>query len=190
SGAGHESAQPRRRILRDLRLARSERLRVSAALLVALGVGALLGAPLPQSVVADRLVIDKSERTLTVVWHGVPLKTYRVALGGAPTGAKDRQGDERTPEGVYTVDRRLENSAFHRALHLSYPDREDIAAARAAGVKPGGDIAIHGLRDGFAWVGSAHTLFDWTDGCIALTNEEIEELWRAVPAGTKVEIKP
>lgn len=163
---------------------------MKAALLAALGAGALLGAPLPQSIAADRLVIDKSERTLTLFWHGVALKTYRVALGGAPNGPKEKQGDERTPEGAYTVDRRLENSAFHRALHLSYPNREDRAVAREARVNPGGDIAIHGLRDGFAWVGSAHTLFDWTDGCIAVTNDEIEELWRAVPQGTEVEIRP
>jgi murein L,D-transpeptidase YafK len=163
---------------------------VRAALVVAFGVVALLGAPLPRSVTADRLLIDKSERTLTVFWHGVPLKTYRVALGAAPDGPKQRQGDERTPEGVYKVDKRLENSAFHRALHLSYPSRQDRALAHAARVNPGGDVAIHGLRDGFAWVGSAHTLFDWTDGCIALTNDEIDELWRAVPTGTPVEIRP
>jgi murein L,D-transpeptidase YafK len=163
---------------------------VRAALLAALGAGALLGTPLPQSVTADRLVVDKSERTLVLFWHGVPLKTYRVALGGAPNGPKARQGDERTPEGAYTVDRRLENSAFHRGLHLSYPNAEDRALARAARLHPGGDIAIHGLREGFAWVGAAHTLFDWTDGCIAVTNDEIDELWRAVPTGTPVEIRP
>jgi murein L,D-transpeptidase YafK len=163
---------------------------VRGALLAALGAGALLAAPLPQGVTADRLLVDKSERTLTLFWHGVPLKTYRVALGGAPNGPKEKQGDERTPEGVYHVDKRLEKSAFHRGLRISYPNREDRAIAREAGVHAGGDIAIHGLRDGLAWVGSAHTLFDWTDGCIAVTNEEIDELWRAVPKGTEVEIRP
>ena len=161
-----------------------------SALLVALGAGALLGAPLPKSITADRLVVDKSERTLTLFWHGVPLKTYRIALGANPNGHKERQGDERTPEGAYEVDKRLESTDFHRSLHLSYPNREDRAVARAARENPGGGIAIHGLRDGFAWVGSAHTLFDWTDGCIAVTNEEVEELWRAVPKGTQVEIRP
>lgn len=147
-------------------------------------------APLQRDVIADRLVVDKSERTLTLVWHGVPLKVYRIALGGNPVGHKLKQGDEKTPEGVYTIEKRHEDSNFHRALHLSYPRPEDRARARADGVSPGGDIEIHGLRPGFEWLGSAHTLFDWTDGCIAVTNEEIEELWRAAPDGTVVEIVP
>ena len=149
-----------------------------------------LALPLPRGITADRLVVDKSERTLTVWWHGVPLKTYRVSLGGDPVGAKEKQGDARTPEGVYTVEKRHESSEFHRALHLSYPNAADRAQARAARVKPGGNIEIHGLKPGYEWVGSAHTLFDWTDGCIAVTNSEIEELWRTVPLGTPVEIRP
>jgi murein L,D-transpeptidase YafK len=135
-------------------------------------------------------VIDKSERTLTLFWHGVPLKVYRVALGGDPVAPKRRQGDERTPEGHYVVALRHEKSEFHRALHLSYPNAADRARARADRVHPGGDIEIHGLREGYGWVGSAHTLFDWTNGCIAVTNAEIDELWRAAPKGTPVEIVP
>jgi len=135
-------------------------------------------------------VIDKSERTLTVWWHGVPLKVYRVALGSDAVAPKRSQGDGRTPEGHYVVALRHETSDFHRALHLSYPNAEDRARARAQGVTPGGNIEIHGLRDGFEWVGSAHTLFDWTNGCVAVTNEEIDELWRAAPIGTPVEIEP
>ena len=147
-------------------------------------------APLARGVKADRLVIDKSERTLTLWWHGVPLKVYRVALGGNPDGPKERQGDERTPEGRYVVALRHDDSEFHRALHLSYPNALDRARARAERVSPGGNIEIHGLRDGFDWVGSAHVLFDWTNGCIAVTNAEIEELFLAVPKGTPVEIGP
>jgi murein L,D-transpeptidase YafK len=147
-------------------------------------------APLPRGLTADRLVIDKSERTLTLYWHGVAIKVYRVALGGDPVAPKRRQGDARTPEGSYVVAQRLENSEFHRALQLSYPNAEDRARARAAFENPGGNIEIHGLRGGFDWVGSAHTLFDWTDGCIAVTNIEIEELFRAAPNGTPVEIQP
>ena len=158
--------------------------------LVLLAVSPALAAPLSRGVTADRLVIDKSERTLTLFWHGVPLKVYRVALGGDPVGAKERQGDERTPEGSYVVAQRHEDSEFHRALHLSYPNSEDRARARAERVNPGGSIEIHGLRGGFDWVGSAHTLFDWTNGCIAVTNLEIEELFRAAPNGTPVEIRP
>jgi murein L,D-transpeptidase YafK len=157
------------------------------ALLTALPASA---APLPRGVTADRLVVDKSERTLTVFWHGVPIKVYRVALGGDPVAPKRRQGDERTPEGLYVVSERHENSDFHLALHLSYPNADDRARARAERVNPGGNIEIHGLRGGFDWVGSAHTLFDWTDGCVAVTNLEIEELWRAAPKGTPVEIRP
>ena len=161
--------------------------RVCVLVLLALPAAA---APLAHGVAADRLVIDKSERTLTVFWHGVPLKVYRVALGGDPVGAKQRQGDERTPEGSYVVAQRHDDSEFHRALHLSYPNAEDRARARAERVNPGGNIEIHGLRDGFHWVGSAHTLFDWTNGCIAVTDLEIEELFRAAPNGTPVEIRP
>ena len=147
-------------------------------------------APLARGVEADRLVIDKSERTLTVFWHGVPLKVYRVALGGDPIAPKRRQGDLRTPEGRYVVSRRLEDSTFHRALHISYPNETDRARARVERENPGGGIEIHGLRPGFEWLGSSHVLFDWTDGCIAVTNVEIEELVRAVPEGTPVEILP
>ncbi len=147
-------------------------------------------APLVRNIDADRLVIDKSERTLTVFWHGVPLKVYRVALGGEPTGPKRKQGDQRTPEGRYVVSKRLEDSTFHLALYLSYPNEEDRARARADGVNPGGAIEIHGLRPGYEWLGSAHVLFDWTDGCVAVTNAEIEELWRVAPIGTPVEINP
>ena len=147
-----------------------------------------LAVPLPRGITADRLVIDKSERTLTLWWHGVPLKIYRVALGGDPVGAKQKQGDERTPEGTYSVAERHAESEFHRALHLSYPNAADRAQARVDRVNPGGNIEIHGLKPGYEWVGSAHTLFDWTNGCIAITNTEIEELWRAAPIGTPVEI--
>ena len=157
-----------------------------AALLVVL----LAAPPLSPEVSAERLIVDKSERTLTLIWRGAPLKTYRVALGGEPVGPKQAKGDQRTPEGSYTVVKKLPNSGFHRALVLSYPNAEDRARARAAGVSPGSDIAIHGLKPDYDWLGSAHVVFDWTDGCIAVTNREMEELWRAVPTGTPVEIRP
>jgi murein L,D-transpeptidase YafK len=153
-------------------------------------VSAARAEPLPRALVADKLVVRKQDRTLALYWHGAPLKTYRVALGGDPVGAKQARGDQRTPEGVYTVVKYRKDSLFHAALELSYPNADDKARARAAGVAAGSGIEIHGLRDGFAWVGSAHTLFDWTDGCIAVTNGEIDELVRAVPVGTVVEILP
>jgi murein L,D-transpeptidase YafK len=145
---------------------------------------------LPPAIQADRLVVHKAERTLTLYWHGAKLKSYRVALGGQPVGAKAARGDQRTPEGLYTATKRRKETAFHAALELSYPNGDDLARAKAAGVPAGGGIEIHGLREGFDWVGSAHVLFDWTDGCIAVTNADIDELVRAVPDGTPVEILP
>ena len=112
-----------------------------------------------------------------------------MSLGREPVGPKKAEGDRRTPEGVYTIDTRIERSAFHRALHISYPNVADRAAAQSAGVSPGGAIMIHGIRNGLGWLGRAHRLIDWTSGCVAVTNPEIEELWRAVRDGTPVEIR-
>jgi murein L,D-transpeptidase YafK len=106
------------------------------------------------------------------------------------TGAKVREGDNRTPEGRYIIDSRNAQSTFHRALHVSYPSAADRARACAEGYKPGGDIMIHGMRNGFGWLGRAHRLFDWTRGCIAVTNDEIDEIWRVVPDGTPIKIQP
>jgi murein L,D-transpeptidase YafK len=148
------------------------------------------GQALPAGVVADLVVVDKSDRTLSLFRDGKLLKTYRVALGSAPVGPKRQRGDGRTPEGTYTIDFHKRDSAFHRALHITYPNREDRAQAHARGVSPGGDIMIHGLPNGFGYIGRSHLASDWTRGCIAVTNEEIEELWRAVPNGTAIRIEP
>lgn len=144
--------------------------------------------PLPPETVADKILIEKKDRRLTLLTHGKALKTYRVALGRNPVGKKLEEGDKRTPEGMYVIDRRKEQSRYHRALHVSYPNQEDIAQAKARGVSPGGDIMIHGLPNGIGFVGNLHVKRDWTLGCIAVTNPEIEEIWRAVPDGTVVEI--
>jgi murein L,D-transpeptidase YafK len=96
----------------------------------------------------------------------------------------------RLPEGVYVLDRRNRHSQFYRSLHISYPNAEDRARARKLKIPPGGDIMIHGLPNDYGWLGSAHRAHDWTDGCIAVTNEEIEEIWRVVPEGTTIEIRP
>ena len=111
-------------------------------------------------------------------------------MGGDPVGAKTQHGDHKTPEGGYVLDRRNANSKFHRALHISYPNAKDREQARKRGVAPGGDIMLHGLPNGYGAIGGAHRLKDWTDGCIAVTNEEIEEIWRLVPDGTPIEISP
>jgi murein L,D-transpeptidase YafK len=146
--------------------------------------------PLPADVRADLVVVEKSKRELTIYREGKAIKTYTVALGRVPVGAKSREGDNRTPEGQYWIDYRKADSGYFRALHISYPSQADIAAAAKLGAAPGGDIMIHGLRNGLGWLGKLHRITDWTLGCVAVTNEEIEELWRAVPNGTPVELRP
>ena len=126
-----------------------------------------------------------------LLWRGSELLvSYEVALGAEPLGAKRREGDDRTPEGRYTLDWRLEDSDYHRALHVSYPNAEDRARAAAAGVAPGGGIMIHGLPNGLAEIGEDHRARDWTRGCIAVTNEEVDEIWMLVKDGTPIEIVP
>jgi murein L,D-transpeptidase YafK len=144
----------------------------------------------PSTLQADRVLVVKSRRTLALLNHGRIIKTYKVALGGNPHGAKTRQGDHKTPEGVYVLDRRNEHSQYYRSIHISYPNAEDRGRARKLGVTPGGDVMLHGLPNGYGWIGNGHRARDWTDGCIAVTNEEMDEIWRAVPDGTPIEIRP
>jgi murein L,D-transpeptidase YafK len=139
---------------------------------------------------ADRIVIVKSARTLTLMSGTQVFKTYKVALGRQPTGPKEKAGDHKTPEGHYTIDSRNANSQFHRALHISYPNQLDREQSHRLGVNPGGGIEIHGVGSNYAWLGGLHRQLDWTDGCIAVTDEEIEEIWGLVPVGTPVEIRP
>jgi murein L,D-transpeptidase YafK len=158
------------------------------AVLIAIG-GTRSQAPTPQNSV-DEIVILKSARTMSLESGGRVLKTYKVALGRQPVGAKDREGDHKTPEGEYTVDAKNPQSDYHLALHLSYPNDADRDHARSHGVSPGSDIEIHGLPKEYGWIGAGHRLMDWTDGCIAVTNAQIEEIFGMVPVGTRVEIKP
>jgi murein L,D-transpeptidase YafK len=136
----------------------------------------------------DRIIIEKSARRMDLMQEGRVVRTYQIALGFAPDGDKDRQGDGRTPEGEFTIDRRNDRSAFHLSLGLDYPRPEDRARAAAGGYSPGGDIFIHGqpnaLSERFKLRG------DWTAGCIAVTNAEMREIWAVTPIGTKVEIRP
>jgi murein L,D-transpeptidase YafK len=136
----------------------------------------------------DRIVVVKSARTLTLMSDGKVLKTYKVALSREPVGAKERAGDHKVPEGEYVVDSKVPHSRFHLGLHISYPNAADRERARKIGVKPGGNIEIHGLDSKYAWVGSLQRYVDWTDGCIAVTNPEIEEIYKLVAVGTPVEI--
>ncbi len=139
---------------------------------------------------ADKILIEKKERRLTLISRGKVLKTYRIALGGDPIGPKERQGDNKTPEGTYVIDSRNKDSRYHLSLHISYPNEKDKKRARELGVSPGGNIMIHGIKNGFSWAGDFHTEVDWTKGCIAVTDEEIEEIEKLAPKGTIVEIRP
>jgi murein L,D-transpeptidase YafK len=164
------------------------RLLLALLLLILLGV---LSAESEASLgKADHVIVEKAARKLTLYRDGVALKSYHVALGFSPKGPKERQGDGRTPEGRYVIDRRNAQSQFHLSLHISYPDAQDRARAAEAGFDPGGDIFIHGLPNGLGHLGAAFNLRDWTLGCIAVTDPEIEEVWAAVPNGTPIEIKP
>jgi murein L,D-transpeptidase YafK len=138
----------------------------------------------------DRVVVLKKEHKLLLLNGDMVIKTYAVALGGGGLSPKQQQGDRRTPEGRYEIDRRNIGSSFHRALHVSYPNESDRARARQRGVSPGGDIMIHGITNGMGWLGSRHRISDWTNGCIAVTDTEIEEIWSLVPDGTPIEIRP
>jgi len=121
---------------------------------------------------------------------GKVIRTYKVALGRGGLAPKERESDGRTPEGHYIIDSRNAASHYHKALHVSYPNAEDRARAAKLDVPPGGAIMIHGLPNGMGWLGAAHRLYDWTLGCIAVTDEEIDEIWNLVPVGTPVEIRP
>jgi len=139
---------------------------------------------------ADRVVMLKKERTRQLLNQGKIIKSYRVALGRDPVGPKRLRGDHKTPEGIYVFDSRNAHSQFHKSIHISYPNARDHAAARAKGVSPGGDVFVHGLPNGYGWVGSSHRVKDWTDGCIAVTNQEIQEIWKGVADGTPIKIRP
>jgi murein L,D-transpeptidase YafK len=146
--------------------------------------------PLPPGTTIDWIVVEKAARKLSVFRDGRQLKTYRVALGRSPIGPKEKEGDMKTPEGIYKIDGRNAQSSYHLALHISYPSNDDNARAAERGVSAGLDIMIHGIPNGRGWIGAFHRWTDWTAGCIALTDEEIEELWRVTPDGTTIEIRP
>jgi murein L,D-transpeptidase YafK len=132
---------------------------------------------------ADLIVVNKGRREMLLLQAGSVLRNYRVALGREPVGHKEREGDGRTPEGRYTIDWRNPRSRYYLSLHISYPNEEDRARARESGVDPGGDIMIHGLKDGVPREG------DWTQGCIAVTDREMEEIWELAGEGTPIVIE-
>jgi murein L,D-transpeptidase YafK len=144
---------------------------------------------LPAGTTIDRILVEKSQRKLSILRDGKVIKTYRVALGHNPIGAKEQEGDMKTPEGIYTIDYRNPKSDYHLALHVSYPSDEDNTRATQRGVNAGFDIMIHGLPNGHGST-DFHPATDWTAGCIAVTDEEIEEIYRVTSDGTTIEIRP
>jgi murein L,D-transpeptidase YafK len=158
------------------------------ALCLAIAAGNAFAAEAPKP--ADLIVVDKAKRELTLFAKKKKLKTYRIVLGGNPVGDKEKEGDSRTPEGHYTIDAKNPNSSFHKSLHISYPDRKDRAEARRRGVSPGGAIMIHGTPEYIAALYTTGIFPDWTAGCIAVTNDEMDEIYRNVRIGTKIVIKP
>lgn len=158
---------------------------------IALRVGS--GTPPPmaaQSTQADAIIVDKTARRLMLMRKGAEIASYDISLGGAPSEHKSREGDERTPEGRYVIDWRNAGSVAHLSLHISYPNPADTTAAAASGHDPGGNIMIHGILNGWGWLGRAHLAWDWTNGCIAVTNAEMREIWSLVPDGTPITILP
>ena len=139
---------------------------------------------------ADHVVVVKSQRILYLYTHQQIIATYHVTFGGNPIGHKQQAADGRTPEGHYLLDTKNAHSAYYKSLHVSYPNQQDIAAARQRGVSAGGDIMIHGQKNGYSWAGWVVQRFNWTKGCIALSNADMDKVWDAVDAGTPIEIKP
>ncbi|CAA0092667.1 Uncharacterised protein [BD1-7 clade bacterium] len=136
----------------------------------------------------DLVKVDKSEKKMYLLKSDLVVKEFDVAFGGTPQGHKQREGDQRTPEGSYILDYKKEDSSFYRAMHISYPNEADRLKAKELGVSPGGFIMVHGQKNGFGWFAPIAQLFNWTNGCIALTNTEMDEFMRLVDVGTEIHI--
>jgi len=139
---------------------------------------------------ADSILVLKKDHVIELFSAGKVIRTYKIALGRGGLAPKQREGDALTPEGHYVIDARNESSHYHKALHVSYPNAQDRERAARLGVSPGDAIMIHGLPNGLGWLGATHRMYDWTLGCVAVTDAEIDEIWRLVPVGTPVEIRP
>lgn len=139
---------------------------------------------------ADRVLVIKSKSKLYLKKNGKILEAYHVAFGAHPKGHKQQEGDERTPEGIYSLDYKKADSAFHKSIHISYPNAADKKRAKKRGVHPGGNIMIHGQKNGWGWLSFITQRFNWTDGCIAVTNSAMDDIWESVRIGTPIEIKP
>ncbi|TKT81469.1 L,D-transpeptidase family protein [Aquamicrobium sp. LC103] len=161
------------------------RAHIAAAFLALSTLGAASAEPK-----VDLVLVEKAERRMDLMSGEMIVRSFDIALGGNPIGHKERQGDERTPEGRYILDWRNPKSAFTKSIHISYPNADDKARARKAGVDPGGDIMVHGQSKGYGWWAWLVQYFDWTNGCIALRDEDMNEVWDMVENGTPIEIRP
>ena len=138
----------------------------------------------------DLIIVEKTSHRMVLLHNGQVQKVYYVALGRGGLGPKEIAGDNKVPEGTYRITGRNPRSAFHLSLRIDYPTSEQAQAAQRNGLDPGGDVMIHGIRNGLGWIGGLHRKVDWTRGCIAVTDREIEEIWRIVPDGTVIVIRP
>lgn len=149
----------------------------------------IAASPLPPNAKATSIVVEKSKHLMTVYSHNVVLRTYHVSLGRSDSAAKQQEGDNRTPEGHYIIDAKNAQSPYYKSLHISYPSVDDLVRAKAQGVSPGGAVMIHGLRNDLKWLGPLHRFKDWTRGCVAVTDTEMDEIWQMVDVGTPIEIR-
>jgi murein L,D-transpeptidase YafK len=188
--ARHHSGSYNCHMLNDRTGAHSRARAFGAALAAALLLAPSLQVGAEMLPAADAVLVVKSEHRLYLLRDGQPFKSYRVALGLNPAGHKEREGDYRTPEGQYRLDARNPSSDFFLSIHVSYPNEQDVARAQRNRWKPGGSIMIHGLpnvpRKRLEYYGFA----DWTDGCIALSNDDMLEVWLLTRANTPIEIRP
>jgi len=143
-----------------------------------------------EQTMADLVLVKKSERKMYLIKDDKPFKEYKIALGANPEGHKQQEGDERTPEGKYVLDYKKSDSAFYKSIHISYPNEQDKKRAKEKGVNPGGLIMIHGQKNGYGWLGFITQSFNWTDGCLAVRNYEMDEIWESVNAETPIIIEP
>jgi len=165
-------------------------MKFSLWLRILLSFGLCASASLAHAEKADLVIVSKAESRLYLQRAGKRFASFNVVFGGNPRGHKQQEGDERTPEGHYVLDWKNPSSRYYKAIHISYPSAQDLSSAKARGVRPGGQIMIHGQRNGLAWLAPIAQLFDWTDGCVALSNTDMDAVWNAVDAGTPIEIKP
>jgi len=146
--------------------------------------------PIDKSIKIDKIIVEKSKRELQVYSNNKLIKTYKISLGRNSVGKKEFEGDNKTPEGEYVINDKNSNSKYHKNLGISYPNKQDMENAKRLGKNPGGQIKIHGIKNGLGWIGKLHLLKDWTAGCIAVSNKEIDELYDIIKVGTPIVIKP